>query len=111
MISTAWHRFSRFVIASLLIWAFTSIQVSAQTSSDFCERALVKLQLFQLDQAIVDFDSAIRIDPLNVKAYYNRGNAWGQKGAYEKAIADFTEAIRIDPKDARYYHNRVLFDW
>jgi len=41
-------------------------------------------------------------------AYYNRGNAWSNKGKYNRAIADYTKAIEIDPEYADAYYNRAL---
>lgn len=41
-------------------------------------------------------------------AYYNRGNAWSNKGKYNRAIADYTKAIEIDPEYADAYHKRAL---
>jgi tetratricopeptide (TPR) repeat protein len=38
--------------------------------------------------------------------YFNRGNAYRQKGDNDRAIADYTQAIAIDPKMANSYYNR-----
>ncbi|MGO9112773.1 MAG: tetratricopeptide repeat protein [Thermoguttaceae bacterium] len=38
--------------------------------------------------------------------YINRGNAYYEKGEYDKAIDSFNEAIRLAPKDAFAYGNR-----
>ena len=38
--------------------------------------------------AIACFTEAIQLDPQNAKAYYNRGNAHGNSGAYDQALAD-----------------------
>ena len=46
--------------------------------------------------------------PDDAAAFYNRGNAWGIKGEYDKAIADFTEAIRLKPDDAAAFFYRGL---
>jgi tetratricopeptide (TPR) repeat protein len=40
--------------------------------------------------------------------YFVNGNAWYDKGEYDKAIADYGEAIRLDPKFAMAYNNRGL---
>jgi tetratricopeptide (TPR) repeat protein len=49
-------------------------------------------------KAIAAANEAIRVDPKNAKAYYNRGNAYRHNGDYDKAIADNDQAIRLDPK-------------
>jgi tetratricopeptide (TPR) repeat protein len=58
-----------------------------------------------------DYDESIRLctqaidsgelcqEKLSI-AYYNRGNAWYDKGDYNSAIADYTMAIEIDPQYA-----------
>ena len=60
------------------------------------------------DKAIADFTEAIRLDPKNPLAFYNRGLLSGRQGQHDKAIADFTEVIRLDPKNAGAFHNRGL---
>ena len=52
----------------------------------------------QYDRAITDYTEAIRFDPKNVMAYYNRGIAHADRQDYEKAINDYNAAIRLDPK-------------
>jgi tetratricopeptide (TPR) repeat protein len=61
----------------------------------------------EYDKAIADFNEAIRLDPKDALAYYNRGVVWGDKKEYDRAIADFNEAIRLDPKDALAYGSRA----
>lgn len=51
------------------------------------------------DRAIVDHDTAIRLDPKFADAYYGRGNAWSGKGDSDRAIADFDIALGLNPKD------------
>ena len=41
------------------------------------------LEQEQYNQAIVDFDEAIRLDPQYANAYYNRGLAYRKRGLYE----------------------------
>jgi tetratricopeptide (TPR) repeat protein len=42
-----------------------------------------------------------------VIAFYDRGNAYKDKGLYDRAIADYDMAIEIDPKYADAYNNRA----
>ena len=59
------------------------------------------------DQAIADYDEAIKLDPKNARAYNNRGSARSDKGETGQAIADFDEAIKVDARFASAYFNRA----
>ena len=61
----------------------------------------------KLDDAIVEFNEALRLDPTFVRSYNSRGNAWRGKGEIDNAIADYNEAIRIDPNFAFPYNGRA----
>lgn len=55
---------------------------------------------------IEDYDKAIRLDPNNVYAYNNRGNAYFNLGLYQQAIEDFSQAVRVDSNHFDAYYNR-----
>ncbi len=58
------------------------------------------------DRAIVDFNSALKLNPHKAHAYNNRGATWHKKGAFDKAIADYNLALKLNPPDAIAYSNR-----
>jgi len=58
------------------------------------------------NRAITDYTRAIELDPRNVLAYNNRGNAYLPLGKLEEAIRDYNRAIEIDPGTAAIYLNR-----
>ena len=60
------------------------------------------------EEAIAQFNEAIRLDPQLTNAYYKRGNAYDDLGQYERAIQDYDEAIRLDPQYADAYANRAI---
>ena len=62
--------------------------------------------------AIADFNEAIRLNPENTQALYNRGLTRRDKRDREGAIADYNEAIRLDPgnADAFVVRGAVRFD-
>ena len=60
------------------------------------------------NEAIAEYDEAIRLDPKLAQAYYNRGNAYANLGQHQRAIQDYDEAIRLDPKLAPAYGNRAV---
>lgn len=62
----------------------------------------------RLQEAIAEYDEAIRLNPLDAVAYNNRGNAYNDLGQLERAIADYDEAIRLNPQFAEAYSNRGI---
>src|SRR5271166_6557607 len=60
----------------------------------------------QFARAFEHYDEAIRLNPKNPEAFYNRGVAFGQTGQYDRALADLNEAIRLKPNDPDYFTNR-----
>ena len=57
----------------------------------------------EYDRAVADFDQAIRLDPKDAFAYYNRGIAQYGRLDFDRAIADFDQAIKLDAKIALAY--------
>ena len=57
-------------------------------------------------ESIEDYSEAIRLDPDDANAYYNRGWDYDELGEYEKAIEDYSQVIRLDPNATDAYNNR-----
>lgn len=62
----------------------------------------------RLQEAIADFDIAIKVDPKNanvIHAYYFRGRSYYKLHRFKEALPDFTTVIAIHPRDmwAHYY--------
>ena len=66
----------------------------------------------RLEEAIAEYDEAIRLNPDYAFAYIDRGVAYHNLGQDERATQDYDEAIRIDPQFALPYNNRgrLYFD-
>ena len=60
------------------------------------------------EQAIIEYNRAIEIDPLYTDAYVNRGEEYLGHGELDQALADFDKAITINPNDAFAYLFRGL---
>lgn len=96
-------------ICNLLFLCLTlSIADDAHTTAgDLCERGLANYKKGKLNEAIADYDRAIRLDPKYASAYHDRGMCKQVKGDLEGAIADYDRAIGLDPKYPKTYYNRA----
>ena len=52
-----------------------------------------------LARADADYTESLRLDPLNIAVYMNRGVLRARRGDDADAVADYTEAVRLDPTD------------
>ncbi len=62
----------------------------------------------RIQEAIAEYDEAIRLQPESFGAYNNRAVAYDSLGQSERAIQDYAEAIRLDPEEFVTYYNRSL---
>ncbi|MDP6473625.1 MAG: tetratricopeptide repeat protein [Alphaproteobacteria bacterium] len=60
----------------------------------------------QIDEAIRDFDEALRLNPRLVAAWINRGDAYIHKENYDQTIHNYDEALRLDPENADTWYDR-----
>jgi tetratricopeptide (TPR) repeat protein len=74
----------------------------------YFNRANAHSDLNHFDQAIQDYDEAIRLDPLGADLYLNRGLAYANKANYRQAVLDFDEAIHFFADFALAYQNRCM---
>ena len=58
---------------------------------------MLQWKLADDDAAIADYNEAIRLDPKQVGAYFNRGYFRQNRMEWGKALAGLDEAIRLDP--------------
>jgi len=68
-----------------------------------CTLKVVKMMENKTIAACTD---AIRLNPHDAAAYYQRGDAYYDINNYDAAIADFTQAIRLNPNYDEAYHLR-----
>jgi tetratricopeptide (TPR) repeat protein len=59
-------------------------------------------------EAIVQYEQALRIDPEAAEAHTNLGNVLARMGKIEEAIAHHEQALRIDPDSAKAHNNLGL---
>jgi tetratricopeptide (TPR) repeat protein len=73
----------------------------------FYNRAGIRSALSQYDQAVADYDAAIRLKPDYANAFVYRGVAYFHKKEYRRALSDYDEAIRCDPEEPAAYNNKA----
>jgi tetratricopeptide (TPR) repeat protein len=72
----------------------------------FAQRGIDRAAKKDYDNAIADYNEAVRLDPDFADAFLGRALAWQNKKQYDKAIADFGQVIRLNPKDGQMYKMR-----
>jgi len=61
----------------------------------------------EINQAISDYNEAIRQNPGLAEGYYNRAVAYQAKGSQSLALSDLNQAIKINPNFAEAYYGRA----
>src|ERR1700733_5844397 len=62
----------------------------------------------EYDQAIQDFDQALKLNPNSAEAFYNRGRTYARKGDDSHAILDYDQALRLNPSLANAFYGRGI---
>ena len=102
-------RSSLLLVVLLVALALASPACRGSNKADRHYNLAVQLhQQGRFEQAIAEYDQAIRIDPRLAVAYVNRGGAFNELGEYHKAVRDETQAILLDSKLAAAYDIRGL---
>ena len=70
------------------------------------QQGIFLLKLGQICEAIQAYSWAIELNPREVAAHNNRGNAYREIGEVGHAIKDFNTAIQLNPCLAEPYNNR-----
>jgi Flp pilus assembly protein TadD len=68
----------------------------------YARRAYEKAQANKVEDAIADFDEALRLDPTNAELFDKLGSLHFNRKRHKEAEADFAEAVRLDPNTPAY---------
>jgi tetratricopeptide (TPR) repeat protein len=59
-----------------------------------------------LDAALTDYATAIKIEPKNAEGYDYRADVYRQRGDLERALSDYDRASKLDPLYAAAHYSR-----
>lgn len=101
------------VVASIAALAAIVVAPSAIAENlIYCRQAKALEGQGRLEEQIVLYTRCIKTGDLSpqvrTSAYYNRGNAYSDRGQNDRAIQDYDAAIGINPNDADVYNNRGI---
>lgn len=96
---------------SLEQWAMTGQWTPSNLTCAYPDRPspwnyTLKATEYRYKREILEYTYAIKANPKNIDAYFNRANKYFELGDTESAFKDFTETIRIDSGYAPGYAGR-----
>ena len=69
------------------------------------EEGLIAYEQNQWDEALKQFDAALKLDPQSTEALFRRGVIFQKQNKIDDAIAAYREVIRIEPNHFKSHHN------
>ncbi len=85
----------------------THLQQNAEPKTRlYVHRGNAHLKLQHYDEALADYNDALKIRPKYPQAYFYRGSAKSRQGHHQQAIADYGRAIALKPDFIEAYFNR-----
>jgi tetratricopeptide (TPR) repeat protein len=89
------------------ITAYTkAIELDPRHKIAYYNRAVVRKEQGEVEEALADYNKAIEIDPSYVPPYLNRGVIRQDKKDLDGAIADFSKSIELQPRKPEAYGAR-----
>jgi len=88
-----------------------AIRLDSLYAAAYSSRGFAYLHTGQNQQAIQDYDEAIRLAPERVDLYndyFNRGFVYNAIGQHQRAVEDYNEAIRLNPGQGWLYDARAM---
>src|SRR5258706_11777649 len=91
----------RLTISSLLFLILLPIFAFAQ-KEDHAQKAFDLLQMGKLDEAIGEFQAAIKADPKDIRAHVGLAQAYQAKPDLDGAIREYRAAIDLNPREPQF---------
>jgi MFS transporter, PAT family, beta-lactamase induction signal transducer AmpG len=80
-----------------------AIEIDRSNANLYGNRAVIQLDLGDLENALSDSDRSIELNNKNPQTYLVRGKIRDRLGDTALAISDITKAIELDPKNPQHY--------
>jgi len=71
-------------------------------------RGVSYLKAKMYNEALLDFNRALEINPKYSRTYYNKGNLYRYIKDYNKALYNYNRALKLDPYYVEAYNNRGI---
>ncbi|MBM4273629.1 MAG: tetratricopeptide repeat protein [Deltaproteobacteria bacterium] len=101
-------RLALLVFTAMLVSLIFGPVVAAQDAKTLVNRGLELCNDGKFDQAIKEFDVALKLKPNDAAIITYRGVAKYAKGQNDAALQDFEQAIKLDPKHGKAYYQRGM---
>lgn len=85
---------------------FNNLQMNSMPGIQYNQQGNILTNNKKYDEAISNFNMAIKLEPANAFYLCDRGRAYWLKGQNSEAMADFNKAIELDPKYSGAYFYR-----
>jgi Flp pilus assembly protein TadD len=95
-------------LSSLAFLAVLSGSAAGKDVKTYIDQGVAHLEAGKFDQALGDFNEALKLKPNDPALYDYRGIAYRAQGQDDKALADFNRAMELEPRFARAYRNRAM---
>jgi tetratricopeptide (TPR) repeat protein len=93
---------------SALVTLDSALLKSPRYADAYLLRATVRTEIQNLEGAMEDLSTVIRIDPGRAEAYFRRAIIYADLGYHrDYSLRDLSEAIALDRKQSRYYVERA----
>ena len=84
------------------------IEGNSSNARAFNTRGVAYLEMKNYDNADLDFEQAMRLDPNNYQPYFNRATSKGEQGRWDDALADINKAVQLQPDTSENYAKRGI---